>query len=408
MINCLEDANKKNWWKGFAAGAAFSLAIFICICLIGKPAALTTWRSGGITPSQASQLVNKADQLLRSLQDHYLEELDTDTLLDGAYHGMVSAVGDPYTRYYTQEEYKEYKESTSGQYVGIGITVRQAEEGGAEIVSIEANGPAAAAGIQVGDILVEADGIALTDMEINDMVGVIRGQKGTEVEVTLLRGQQKKTVTVRRDTIEEVTVTSEMLETGVGYIALKGFEEVTTEQFRTALASLKEQNMQGLIIDLRDNPGGRVDVVQQVSDELLPSGVITYTEDKYGNQQFYSSLDEPYLNLPLVVLVNENSASAAEIMAGAIQDRGVGTLVGTTTYGKGIVQQTSPFSDGTAIKVTMAKYYTPNGSYIHKIGIEPDIRIELPDGMKFADLTSREEDRQLQTAVEALKTKLGR
>ncbi len=166
--------------------------------------------------------------------------------------------------------------------------------------------------------------------------------------------------------------------------------------------------MQGLIVDLRDNPGGRVDVVQQISDELLPGGVITYTEDKYGNQQFYSSLDEPCLNLPLVVLVNENSASAAEIMAGAIQDRGVGTLVGTTTYGKGIVQQTSPFSDGTAIKVTMAKYYTPNGSYIHKIGIEPDIRIELPNGMKFADLTSREEDRQLQTAIEALKTKLGR
>lgn len=407
MGKWLENADKRRWLQGFGSGIAASIIVLLCVILLGQPTALTTWRSGGLTPAQANQLVGKVDLLLRNLQDHYLEEIDAETLLDGAYHGVVSAVGDPYTRYYTEDEYREYRESTSGQYVGIGITVRAAEGGGAEIVSIEEKGPAAAAGMQVGDVLVKAGDVDLQNMELSDMVGVIRGKKGTEVEITFLRGAQNKTVTVTRDMIEEVTVTSELLESGIGYIALKGFEEVTTEQFRSALTTLKEQNMQGLIIDLRDNPGGRVDVVQKICDELLPAGVITYTEDKYGNREFYSSLDEPYLNLPLVILVNENSASAAEIMAGAIQDREAGILVGTTTFGKGIVQQTSPFSDGTAMKVTMAKYYTPNGSYIHKIGIEPDIKIALPEGVRFADITSHEEDIQLQTAIEALRTKLG-
>lgn len=403
-----ENEKKTTWWKGFGAGIAVCALLMAAFCFWGQPSAFAVLKNGGLSPSQAGQLVNKVDTLLRDLDETYLEELDDETLLDGAYHGLASAVGDPYTRYYTEEEYADYVESSSGKYVGIGVTVRLAEEGGAEIVSLGENGPASQAGLQVGDILVEADGQDLTGLELEEMVGLIKGEKGTQVSITYRRQGSSQTVSVTRDTIQEITVKSEMLEDGIGYVAISGFEEVTTEQFQQALADLQEAGMKGLIVDLRDNPGGRVDVVQKITDELVPAGLITYTEDKNGNRRLYESGDDPYLNLPLVVLVNGNSASASEIMAGAIQDRQVGTLVGTTTFGKGIVQQTTPYGDGTALKVTMAKYYTPNGNYIHQIGITPDIVIDLPEGKSFAALTSHEEDVQLQTALEALKTQMGR
>ncbi|MBQ7050773.1 MAG: carboxy- processing protease, partial [Firmicutes bacterium] len=219
---------------------------------------------------------------------------------------------------------------------------------------------------------------------------------------------EEKTVSVTRRTIESKTVESEMWEDKIGYIHIKSFDGVTTEQFKAALEELKSQGLEGLIIDLRDNPGGRMDVVQEITNELVPAGIITYTEDKYGKREIYESSDEPCLGLPLVVLVNGNSASASEIMAGAVQDRGVGVLVGTTTYGKGIVQVTTAFKDDTAAKMTTAKYYTPNGNYIHQIGIKPDIEIDLPEGIEFSEITSKEEDVQLQTALEALKTQMGR
>lgn len=401
---------KKIWWKGFASGAAVCILLLAAFCLLAQPSALTVLREGGLTQAQANELVDKVDALLRKLDESYLEKLDTEALLDGAYHGLVTAVGDKYTRYYTEEEYTEYKESSSGEYVGIGVTVTLAEQGGALITKVEESGPAAEAGLQEGDILLAADGTDLTDLDLNDMVKLIKGKEGTKVQITYQKAgsRQKTVVEVTRRTIQSRTVNSRMLESDIGYIAVTSFEGVTTEQFRSALSELREQGMKGLIVDLRDNPGGRVDVVQAVTDELVPAGIITYTEDKYGNREIYESNEEPYLNLPLVVLINGNSASAAEIMAGAIQDTGVGTLVGTTTFGKGIVQQTSAFPDGTAVKITMAKYYTPNGNYIHQIGIEPDITIDLPDGVTLSSLESPEEDIQLQTALEALKTKMGR
>lgn len=402
------DETKRSWWRGFLAGALLCLVFFIVFCYVVQPGAITIWKSGGLSPGEASQVVSKIDLLLHSIEDNYLEEVDTDTLLDGAYHGLVSAMGDQYSRYYTEEEYEQYQQSSSGQYVGIGVTVKKAEGGGAEITEVAEGGPAEEAGIIDGDILIRADDTDLTSMELTDIVEVIQGPEGSEVAITYRRGEQENTTAVVRATIDEQTVSGEMLESGIGYIRIEGFEGVTTEQFKTALQSLQEQGLEGLIVDLRDNPGGRVDVVQEVTNELVPAGIITYTEDKYGNRQVYDATEEPFLDLPLVVLVNENSASAAEIMAGAIQDREVGILVGTTTFGKGIVQKTMPFTDGTAVKVTMAKYYTPNGNYIHGIGITPDIVIELPDGKSLADLTSRDEDLQLQAALEALKTEMGR
>lgn len=401
---------RKVWWRGFIGGAIFSIGLVVAICIFGQPSAVSIWRDGGLTPSQAESLVNKVDLLFRKLDENYLEELDDNELLDGAYHGLMSAVGDKYTRYYDEEEYKEYRESSTGQYVGIGVTVRLAENGGAEITAVEETGPAYEVGLSVGDIIIGADGTDLKSLELEGIVGLIKGEEGSTVEITYMNAVtgEEKTVSVTRRAIESKTVESEMWEDKIGYIHIKSFDGVTTEQFKAALEELKSQGLEGLIIDLRDNPGGRMDVVQEITNELVPAGIITYTEDKYGKREIYESSDEPCLGLPLVVLVNGNSASASEIMAGAVQDRGVGVLVGTTTYGKGIVQVTTAFKDDTAAKMTTAKYYTPNGNYIHQIGIKPDIEIDLPEGIEFSEITSKEEDVQLQTALEALKTQMGR
>lgn len=404
------DNVKRIWRKGFFSGMLFCAILMAVICCFGQPAALTIWKNGGLTPAQAKSLVNKVDALMCKLDEHYLESLDDQELLDGAFHGLVSAVGDKYTRYYDEEEYQEYQESSSGQYVGIGVTVRLSQDGGAEITSVEETGPAYEAGLQVGDLIIGANGQDVRSLELEGIVSLIKGEEGTKVVITYVDAltDTEDSVEVIRRTIESHTVESEWLETGIGYIQIKSFDGVTTEQFKTALEELKSEDLQGLIVDLRDNPGGRMDVVQKVTNELVPAGIITYTEDKNGEREIYESSNDPYLDLPLVLLVNENSASASEIMAGAIQDMEVGVLVGTTTYGKGIVQVTSAFEDDTAIKITMAKYYTPNGNYIHQIGIKPDIEIDLPVGTEFAQLTSKEEDIQLQTALEALKTQMGR
>jgi len=405
-----EKYEKKIWWRGFAAGAAACIAMLLAISFFGQPSAFNVWKKGGITPKQAEAMVNKADALIRKLDENYLENLDDNELLDGAYHGLVSAVGDKYTRYYDEEEYQDYKESSNGRYVGIGVTVRLSEKGGAEITIVEESGPAYEAGLAVGDVIVGADENDLTSLDLEKMVSFIKGEEGTQVRITYICAAtgNKEVVDVTRRTIESKTVEGEMLEEGIGYLHIVSFDGVTTDQFITTLDELKAENLQGLIIDLRDNPGGRLDVVNAIVDQILPAGIITYTEDKSGEQEIYYSTDDAVLDLPLVLLVNHNAASASEIMAGAIQDREAGILVGTTTYGKGIVQVTSSFDDGTAIKVTTSKYYTPNGSYIHQIGITPDIMIDLPEGLSFAALTSHEEDIQLQTALEALKTQMGR
>lgn len=406
----LLEAEKQIWRKGFSCGVLFSAIVIAVICYFGQPAALTVWKDGGLTPKQAKSVVNKTDALLRKLDENYIETLDDQELLDGAYHGLVTAVGDKYTRYYDEEEYKEYRESSTGQYVGIGVTVRLAAEGGAEITSVEETGPAYEAGLRAGDIIVGVDKNDVRSLELAEIVKLIKGEEGTKVNLTYVSvvSGREENVEVTKKTIESSTVASEWLEEGIGYIQIKSFDGVTTEQFKTALKDLDSAGLEGLIVDLRDNPGGRLDVVQKVTNELVPAGIITYTEDKNGEKEIYESSDDPFLDVPLVVIVNENSASASEIMAGAIQDREVGVLVGTTTYGKGIVQVTSAFDDDTAIKVTTAKYYTPNGNYIHQIGIQPDIEIDLPNDIEFAELVSREDDVQLQTAIEALKTQMGR
>ena len=367
-------------------------------------------KDGGLTEEEAYLLLNKVDLLVRGIDDRYYDYVETDVLLDGAYHGIVNALGDKYAAYYNQEEYASFIESSTGSYVGIGVTVSLDEEGrGAHVEDVNPSGGAYTAGIQVGDIIIGADGADFTGLTLDEIVSHIRGDEGTKVDVTFLRDDQSHTVTIERKRLATITCRSGMLEGNVGYIALSGFEGTTTSQFKEALENLKAQGMTALILDLRDNPGGRVDVVTAIADELLPEGLVMYMEDKDGNRESYYSTDDiGDFDYPLVVLVNGNSASASELLSGAIQARGAGVLVGTKTFGKGIVQTTVPFYDMSALKVTTDRYYLPDDRCIHGEGIEPDYVVELPENETLNTLRGLEQvpdisrDTQLQKAMELL------
>ena len=367
-------------------------------------------KEGGITEEEAEQLLNKVDLLIRGIDDRYYENVENDVMLDGAYHGIVNSLGDKYAAYYNQEEYADFLESSLGSYVGIGVTVSLDEEGrGAHVEDVNPSGGAYTAGIQVGDIIIGAEDFDFAGLSLDEIVSHIRGDEGTKVNVTYLRDGEKNTVTIERKRLSTITCRSGMLEGNVGYICLSGFEGTTTGQFKEALENLRAQGMTALVLDLRDNPGGRVDVVTAIADELLPDGLVMYMEDKDGNRESYYSSDEiGDFDLPLVVLVNGNSASASELLSGAIQARGAGILVGTRTFGKGIVQTTVPFFDMTALKVTTDKYFLPDDRCIHGEGVEPDYVVELPENETLNTLRGLEQvpditrDTQLQKAMELL------
>lgn len=346
------------------------------------------------------------------LENYYLNEMDAEDIEDGIYRGLVDSLGDPYTVYYTAEEYTAFRESTAGTYCGIGVQVSQNMETG--IITITRtfkNGSSYEKGVLPGDIVYKVSGEEVTGIDLNAVVSRIKGEEGTTVDITVARQDAAGTVeyldfTLERREIEVDTIEYEMLEDGIGYISIMEFDEVTAAQFRAAMDDLVAQGMRGLVLDVRDNPGGLVDQVCDVLDRLLPEGLIVYTENKYGTrEEEYSTGDESY-DQPMVVLVNGNSASASEIFAGAIQDYGIGTVLGTQTFGKGIVQTILPLTDGTAVKVTISKYYTPEGRNIHGVGITPDVELELDEELKRKAIVEKEEDNQLQRAVELIQEEL--
>lgn len=331
----------------------------------------------------------------------YTDEMSEEILNESAIKGYVEGLGDPYSVYYDAEETKSLMESTSGEFGGIGVVLTQ--DINTMIISftnVYEDSPGEKAGFKDGDILYKVDGEEVSDQDLDQVVSKIRGEKGTEVEITVLRGEDMEEYTgiAIRDIIELTTVSYELLEDSIGYIAVSGFEKVTYHQFAEAIEDLKIQGMAGLIVDLRNNPGGNLSTVCEMTDLILPEGIIVYTEDKNGNKQIEMSDEEHQLELPLVVLVNGNSASASEIFAGAVQDYGAGKIVGTTTYGKGIVQQIYSLSDDTALKITTSEYFTPNGRNIHGKGIVPDVVVEYE-----YDEMNPEADNQLQAAIRILK-----
>ena len=352
-----------------------------------------------------SRMIHKLQTLEKVIDQYfYLDEVSEGELEDGIYHGMMSALDDPYTEYYSAEELTNLINQTQGVYYGIGAYVGiDSTTTLPRILGIIENTPAQEAGLRANDIIYEVDGTSTYGLSLTEAVAMIKGEEGTEVVLTIIRegetGYLEVPVTRRR--VESPTVHFEMLDDDMAYIQITEFDDVTTDQFTEALAMAKGSDMKGLILDLRANPGGNLNTVVDIARMLLPEGLIVYTEDKNGKRTEYSGDGTHKLDVPLVVLVDMNSASASEILAGAVQDYEIGTLVGTTTFGKGIVQQVIPFQDGSAVKLTISSYFTPKGRNIHGVGIEPDITVEF-DGETYYN-TEDHYDNQLEKAKEVLK-----
>lgn len=346
-----------------------------------------------------SAVEGKLNALDSLLDRFYFEDVDKQKATDAMFKAYLGAYGDKYTVYYTPEEYEALMASTSGKFYGIGAVCQKNDDGTVLIVDPYEDAPAYKAGIRKGDCVTKVDGTDVTNMDISSATALIKGEKGTSVALEIIRDGVTMTFNIVRDEVKVKTVDYEMLEGDIGYIVISEFDDVTVSQFKAALTNLKSQNMKGLVIDVRDNPGGVLSVVVDVLDEIVPKGLIVYTEDKSGNKREYNGNNSYELDVPLAVLVNGNSASASEIFAGAIQDYGKGAIIGTQTFGKGIVQTIQPLSDGSAVKFTIAKYYTPKGQDIHGKGVTPDRVVEMPD-----DATS---DVQLEAAVSYLKEKIG-
>ena len=352
-------------------------------------------------------VIEKIDTLMQVIDYYYLYDYDKDEMVDAIYKAVMSSLGDPYTVYYTADEFNAFMESSSGSYCGIGVVVQQNMQTGlVTAVRPYEDCPGYEAGIRPGDLILAVDGTEITGMDLNTAVALIKGEEGTSVTITLQRDEEVFDVEVTRRQIDIKTVNYRMMDDNIGYIQIEEFDEVTSDQFSQALDSLIEQGMEALVIDIRNNPGGILDTVVAMLDELLPEGTIVSVKDRNGTAQEYTSDADTKLTVPLTVLINGNSASASEIFAGAIKDYGVGTLVGTTTYGKGIVQTAFSLSDGTGVKITIEDYYLPSGKSIHKVGVDPDVEIDLPDELKTYVTIPEDEDVQLQKAIEILKEQL--
>ncbi len=377
--------------KGFVCGILFSAAVFL---LAGCGAILS--RLAQADESVAGDEVDdKIQELERYIDQYYLFDYESEDMENGIYKGLMAGLGDVYTGYYTADEYASFMEASNGAYSGIGAMLSQDYNTGIiTVVRVFEGSPAEEAGVQEDDILYMVRGEEVTGKDLSLVVLDLKGEEGTDVDISMLRGTEVCEFTVTRRHIEVPTVESRLLTDDVGYIAITEFDDVTDDQFLAALDNLKAQGMKNLVIDLRDNGGGLVDATCNILDALLPEGVIVYTEDKYGNREEAKSDAENYFDGRMAVLVNGNSASASEIFAGAIKDYGIGTLIGTKTFGKGIVQSLFPLSDGSAVKITVSRYYTPAGNNIHEMGIEPDIELEYDVGTGG--------DNQLQKAMEVL------
>lgn len=351
-----------------------------------------------------SSHVQKIEYLEKMIDQEYLGEVDNAEMAEGIYAGLVYGLGDVYSRYYTADEYAQETASTDGAYAGIGVSIQKNKNGGVQIAECYEGGPGAEAGLQTGDVITAINDTDVTDMELSDVVSLIRENKDNTIVLTVFRENEEKSREISVDVtdVELPSVFGEMLDKKTGYIQITQFTGVTPQQYKDMFAELKDKGMERLVIDLRDNPGGLLTSVCDILREILPEGLIVYTEDKYGNREEENCDGKHQLDMPLAVLVNENSASASEIFAGAVQDHEVGTIVGTTTYGKGVVQELRQLSDGSAVKLTVSNYYTPNGNSINKVGIKPDVEVKLASELLNKDEITHEEDNQLQKALDVI------
>lgn len=406
----LDGLKDKSFWKGFRFAAIFMFFGFVVAIVLNTFLISPAIQKNRLKKEAANPVLlgetqqQKMQGLVQILKKYYYEDIDDSVIQDGIYSGIMNSVGDPYTCYYNQQDLKMLTSDIEGTFYGIGATLEMdTKEGYIKIVGIIDGSPASESDIQIGDYIIEVDGEDMYGLSSTEVVKRVRGDKGTDVELTLRRNGAEVVTVITREKIETPSVKYEMKEDGIAYIQITEFSDNTPEQFKDAKKDALKNGAKAVIIDLRGNPGGNLTAVTQIANEIIGEGMITYTEDKYGNRKEYKADGRHELKLPIAVLVNGNSASASEILAGAIKDHNKGTLIGTTTFGKGIVQVIIPLADGTAVKVTESKYYTPSGVNIHKTGIEPDEVLEF-DGEKYVNESI---DNQLERAMELLKQQIG-
>lgn len=397
----------KMYKKGVGIGAAIGAlsVLLVCMIIIGiifsRKWELAVANSGP-NLSIGNDTTVKINKLVSLIDRYYLYEYDTEEMKNRIYKAVMNSLDDPYTVYYTPAEYEELTMSNEGVFYGIGVSITEdKEKGGILVIQPFENSPAEEVGILANDRIIGSEDVSFVGMDIDTAITYIRGAAGTKVKLTIERAGNTFEVEVERRKVDVVTVASEMLEGQIGYIAISSFDGVTVGQFKKAFDDLNDQGMVGLIIDIRSNPGGMLDVVTAMLDKILPEGIIVSTASKNGPRKYIYSDDKCDLDVPCAVLVNGRSASASEIFAGAMQDHKSAAIIGTQSFGKGIVQSIIPLSDGSAIKITVENYYTPNGNSIHKLGITPDIVVEL-DADKYLEGI----DTQLETAIKYIKDKV--
>lgn len=406
-MNENEKEDNRSFWRGLTVGLASSCAILLVV--FGSVKIYQTYRVYGRLASGSSaetesvaneKTTEKLGVLENTIKQYFWQDVDESTLEEGVYKGLLESLDDPYSVYYTHDELVQLQQQTEGIYYGIGAYISQDNEMGYVRVSkIIKNTPAEASGLQQDDYIYKVDGEDMQGKDSSYVVSKIKGEAGTKVTITVVREGTTDPIDieVERQKIESPTVEYQMLDNDMAYIQITEFDLVTTEQFEEAYKQAQADGMKGLILDLRSNPGGNLSTVCDIARMILPKGLIVYTEDKYGKREEYTCDGANQIKVPLVVLTNGYSASASEILAGAVKDYGIGTLVGTTTYGKGIVQKVINLSDGSAVKLTVSNYFTPNGNNIHKIGIEPDVEVEFD-----AEQYKNGVDNQLEKAKEVL------
>lgn len=347
--------------------------------------------AGGITVfavnSNGEDKYAKLEELYEAVEESYYMDADESDMLEGACKGLIEGLDDQYSSYMTAEEYESYEASAIGEYSGVGITFAEESDRNYIVVEVVKNSPAEKAGIKPGDSLITVDGKAYDDMEL--MAADIRGGEGTSVKVGYIRDGKENEVKMTREKIVQHSVQHKMLDDNTGYISISSFIESTYDDFRSALDEIEEAGAVNLVLDLRNNGGGLVDSSVKIADEFLDEGVVVYVEDKSGNRQEYS-VEEGKTKLKAVILVNENTASASEILAAALQDNGL-SVVGQKTFGKGVIQSTTRFDDGSALKLTVMQYFSPKGSKIHEQGVTPDYIVK--------NEKDSEDDKQLEKAL---------
>lgn len=358
-----------------------------------------------ISNSNEKELVSKLEKYKKIIDKYYLGEVNEEELKEGAIKGYIEGLGDPYTEYISKEEMEEYMEDTTGNYVGIGIyMVKDTNTNQIMVLSPIKNSPAQKAGILPGDYIIAVNGESCTADDFSIISNKIKGEEGSKVKIKIQRDGVEQELEITRENIKVNPVEGEVLENNIGYIEFTSFDEGTAEEFKNKYEELKEKGIKSLIIDLRNNGGGIVDEALQIAEYIVPkASVLLYEVDKNNNETVEKSESDPIINIPVVILTNENTASSSEILAGALKDLGKAKIVGTKTYGKGVIQEILSLSDGSGLKITTEEYLTPNKTKLNKIGIEPDVTVELPETVENILQVDRKDDTQLQKAIELCK-----